>query len=101
MSEGWTFLTNHTHVLVCLARDPDIRVQDVAEQVGITDRAVRGIVADLAEGGYIRVTKNGRRNRYRVLRSPKLRHPVERHKSVGALLDLLAPVPGARKAASS
>jgi DNA-binding MarR family transcriptional regulator len=84
----WTFLTNHGHVLVCLAQDPDARVRDVADRVGITERAVRAIVADLVEGGYVRVTKVGRRNRYRVLRRPRLRHPVEAKRSVGALLDL-------------
>jgi predicted ArsR family transcriptional regulator len=84
----WTFLSNHGHVLVCLAQDPDARVRDVAERVGVTERAVRSIIADLVEGGYLRVTKVGRRNRYRVLKRPRLRHPVERHRSVGALLEL-------------
>lgn len=90
MAGDWTFITNHGHVLVCLSQDPDMRVRDIANRVGITERAVRSIISDLAEGGYIRVTKVGRRNSYRVLRRPRLRHPVEQHQSIGSFLDLFA-----------
>ena len=85
---GWTFLTNHSHVLVCLARDPHARLRDVAARVGITERAVQAIVADLEAGGALTRTRDGRRNRYRIDRAAPLRHPVEAGRTVGALLDL-------------
>ncbi len=89
---GWTFLTNHSHVLFCIALDPDVRLRDVALRVGITERAVQRIVTDLEGEGYLAVTKEGRRNRYAVRFELPLRHPIERHRSVKALLDLvLAP----------
>lgn len=82
----WTFLTNHAHVLLCIARDPEIRLRDVAEQVGVTERAVQRIVGELEEAGYVRRTRNGRRNVYDVDRDLPLRHPVERHRQVGGLI---------------
>ena len=84
----WTFLTNHTHVLVCLAGDPKIRLREVAEKVGITERAVQRIVAELREGDYITVERSGRRNRYAVHESKPLRHSLEAHRTVGDLLEL-------------
>jgi len=76
-------------VLLLLARDPEIRLRDVAGRVGITERAVQRIVADLEEGRYIERERNGRRNRYRVHPELPLRHPVEAHCDVGALLKLI------------
>lgn len=86
---SWTFLTNHSHVLICLDREPDVRMRDIAEQVGITERAVQKIIADLIEGGYVTATKVGRRNRYHVTASHNLRHPVESHRTVEDLLRLV------------
>ena len=85
----WVFLTNHAHVLLCLARDPDIRARDIAEQVGITERAAQRILSDLLAEGYIAKTKIGRRNRYTVNRHGHLRHPVFRKLEIGPLLDIL------------
>lgn len=95
MSEdrSWTFLSNHAHVLICLAVDPNARQRDVAGKVGITERAVSGIVADLEAGGYLRRERIGRRNRYRVARRGRLRHPLEAHRSVGQLLDAVIDTP--------
>lgn len=87
----WTFLTNHSHVLICLVRDPQMRLRDLAAEVGITERAVHGIVNDLKAAGCLRATKVGRRNRYEVLRDRPMRHRVERGHLVGELLDVMAP----------
>ena len=92
MSE-WTFLTNHAHVLFCIALDPEVRLRDVASRVGITERAVQRIVTDLESAGYLLVTKEGRRNRYEVRHDLPLRHPIERHRSVKALIDLVSGSP--------
>jgi DNA-binding MarR family transcriptional regulator len=89
-SGGWTFLTNHAHVLFCIALDPDVRLRDVAARVGITERAVQRIVTDLESTGYLLIAKEGRRNRYTVRDGLPLRHPIERHRSVKALIDLVA-----------
>lgn len=93
---GWTFLTNHSHVLLCLERDHQVRLRDVAELVGITERAVQRIVTELEEGGYLRRKRQGRRNVYEVLPDRPLRHPLESHRSVRALLRLLRPEGGKR-----
>jgi DNA-binding Lrp family transcriptional regulator len=92
MSE-WTFLTNHAHVLFCIALDPEVRLRDVASKVGITERAVQRIVTDLESAGYLLVTKEGRRNRYEVRDDLPLRHPIERHRSVKALIALVSGSP--------
>lgn len=86
---AWTFLSNHAHVLVCLARDPDTRLRDVAEQVGITERAVFKIVGELEDSGVITRRREGRRNHYEIDTTRRLRHPLERDRRVGNLLDLL------------
>ena len=92
MSNGrWTFLSNHGHVLVSLARDPDARMRDVAEAVGITERAVQQIVHDLVEQGYLVKVKVGRRNRYTVVRGAHLRHQQVARVTLGEFLDLLVP----------
>ena len=96
----WTFLSNHGHVLVCLARDPEARLRDVALSVGITERAVQKIVSDLEEAGVVERLRDGRRNRYRLHPERPLRHPIESHRTVGALLAMvLNPVAVKRLAA--
>lgn len=89
-STAWTFLTNHSHVLICLARDPSARLRDVAVEVGITERAVQRIVADLEHAGVLTRVREGRRNRYVIHGDRPLRHPVEAHTKVSALLGVLA-----------
>jgi DNA-binding IclR family transcriptional regulator len=86
---SWTFLTNHTHVLVCLANHEDITLREVAAQVGITERAVHAIVTALEEEGVLTRTREGQRNRYRLNRGYRLRHPLESHRKIGDLLDLI------------
>ena len=86
----WTFLSNHAHVIVCLAADPDSRIRDVADSVGVTERTVTGIIADLEEAGIVTVGKVGRRNSYRINRRARLRHPLEQHKTVGDLLKAIS-----------
>ena len=99
---GWTFLSNHAHVLLCIAREPEVRLREVAHRVGITERAVQRIVADLEEGGYLSRSREGRRNRYEVHLDRPLRHSVESHREVGVLLNLILrpdqPDPGTRRA---
>lgn len=90
-STGWTFLTNHMHVLLCLAIDPSMRQRDIAMEVGITERAAQGIVNDLEAAGFIEKTRVGRRNNYRINGNATLRHRLEAHHTVGELLDLLRP----------
>jgi DNA-binding IclR family transcriptional regulator len=74
MSDSWTFLTNHARVLLCIARDPDTRMADIAAQAGIRERSVQQIVADLERGGYLTRHKEGRRNTYTVHRDVPFRH---------------------------
>jgi predicted transcriptional regulator len=88
-SPSWTLLSNHGHVLVCLALDPEVRMRDVAARVGITERAVQVIIRDLVEAGMVVATKVGRRNRYTVIRSQKFRHPLEAHVQIGPFTDLV------------
>ncbi|WP_461026728.1 helix-turn-helix transcriptional regulator [Streptomyces sparsus] len=85
-SDQWTFLTNHARVLITLARDPEARLRDVAEHIGITERAVQLIVADLEAAGYLTRTRVGRRNRYTIDPTVALRHPAEAEHPVGDLL---------------
>ena len=86
----WTFLTNHAHVLLCIAQDPEARVRDLAVRVGITERAVHRILTDLEEAGYLTKQRDGRRNRYEVRGALPLRHPVERHCQLAGLIKLVA-----------
>ncbi|HEU4912358.1 MAG TPA: winged helix-turn-helix domain-containing protein [Actinomycetes bacterium] len=95
-SGDWTFLSNHGHVLVCLAKDPNARMRDVAAAVGVTERAVQQIVRDLVDGGYVEKTKAGRRNRYQVVRSAHFRHPLENNVSLGAFVRLVTARPNRR-----
>jgi len=85
----WTFLSNHAHVLVCLALNPDARLRDVAAEVGITERAVQGIVGDLEAAGVIVRERQGRRNTYRLNLDAPLRHPLEAHRSIRSLLAMV------------
>lgn len=87
-SPKWTFLTNHSHVLVCLQRDPFMRAKDIAQQVGITERSVQRILSELTDYGVITREKEGRRNRYSVDLSRPLRHPLEQHRAVADLIEL-------------
>lgn len=89
VESGWTFLTNHTHVLAVLHSDPQKVLREVANEVGITERAVQRIVQDLEEGGFIERERVGRQNRYRILKSQTLRHPIEAHRKIGDLLKLI------------
>jgi hypothetical protein len=86
---GWTFLTNHAHVLLCVARDPTIRVRDIAAQVGITETATQRILADLVAEGYVDRVREGRRNRYELHPELPLRHPLEREHAIGEVLAVL------------
>ncbi|MBI1347793.1 hypothetical protein GC163_16075 [bacterium] len=85
----WTFLTNHAHVLVLLARNPSMVLREVAVKVGITERAVQRIIADLEAGQIIAREKVGRQNRYQIQAKRSLRHPIESHRTIGELLALL------------
>ena len=89
----WLFLTNHAHVLLCIARDPQARTRDIADQVGITERATQRILADLVAEGYVTRAKIGRRNRYTVNRRGHLRHPIFRKLTIGPLLEVLNTMP--------
>lgn len=86
----WTFLTNHGHVLVCIARDPGMRLRDIAGAVGITERSAQSILSDLVTEGYVTRTRVGRRNHYQVNPGKPLRHELEKENLVGELLDVLA-----------
>lgn len=90
--QEWTFLTNHAHVLLCVVRDPQVRLRDVAEIVGITERAAQRIVADLVEAGYLERAREGRRNRYRMHPNLPLRHPMDRDTAIGQLVALFAGI---------
>jgi predicted ArsR family transcriptional regulator len=82
-------VTNHTQVLLCIARDHGIRLRDVAATVGITERAAQRIIADLVEAGYVERTRIGRRNQYTINRELRMRHPSQVEHEIGELLDLL------------
>jgi DNA-binding MarR family transcriptional regulator len=89
MAPRWDFLTNHAHVLVCVARDPGIRLRDIATAVGITERAAHRIVSELVDEGYVLRERQGRRNHYQVKAKLRLRHPLVGEREVGELLELL------------
>lgn len=102
---GWTFLSNHGHVLVALTTDPEARMRDIALRVGITERAVQMIVKDLEEAGYVVRQRVGRRNRYTVVARSSFRHPLEKHVRVGDFLALINgrtsdPAAGRRRAST-
>ena len=86
---NWHFVTNHTQVLLCIARNPEIRLRDIAASVGITERAAQRIVHDLAQEGYVTRERAGRRNHYSINRELTMRHPAQFGFEIGPLLDLL------------
>jgi DNA-binding IclR family transcriptional regulator len=83
------FLTNHAHVLLCIAREPDARIRDLATKIGITERAVQRILSDLEEAGYLHKTRTGRRNTYQIEANRPLRHPLNQHRMLSSLLTLI------------
>jgi DNA-binding MarR family transcriptional regulator len=87
---SWGFLTNHAQVLLCIARDPGVRLRDIAASLGITERSAYGIVTDLAAAGYVVKQKDGRRNRYQIQAHLPLPEPASRGRTIGEVLDLLA-----------
>lgn len=87
----WNFFTNHAHVLICLARNGEQPLREVALSVGITERAVQRIVAELEDAGYLERKRVGRQNRYVIHSEGRLRHPLEAHRSIGDLLDVVVP----------
>jgi len=99
MATSWTFLTNHARVLLCISGDPGMRLRDIADRAGITERSAYSIVQDLAEAGYIIKEKDGRRNRYRIEADLPLPEPSSQERTVGEVLALLAgrdPLPVAQ-----
>jgi hypothetical protein len=95
----WSFLTNHGRALLCIAREPDVRLRDIAASLDITERRAHDIVSDLTEAGYVLKTKDGRRNRYEVQAHMPLPEPNSRERAIGDVLDLLGSsrkTPGAR-----
>jgi DNA-binding MarR family transcriptional regulator len=89
-SNSWHFLTNHAQVLLCIENNPDVRMRDIAETVGVTERAAQRITNDLVEAGYVTRERIGRRNRYRINRKARMRHPAQREHPIGELLALLS-----------
>lgn len=90
----WTFLTNHAHVLLAIARDHQVTLRETAARVGITERAAQNIVADLVAAGYLTRTRQGRRNSYTIQADRPLRHQMNAGHDLGELLDLLIPERG-------
>lgn len=88
-ASGWSFFTNHAHVLLCLARDPEMRLRDVGAAVGVTERAVQKIISELEAGGVLERERIGRRNVYRIHGGLPLRHPVEAHCTVQGLIEFI------------
>jgi predicted transcriptional regulator len=87
--KSWRFLSNHTQVLLCVQRDPNARFRDIANRVGVTERAAQRIVADLIETGYVESERVGRRNRYHINVDAAMRHPAQEGHEIGELLRLL------------
>jgi predicted transcriptional regulator len=90
--DSWTFLSNHGRVLLFLARDPQMRLRDIAAMAAITERSAYGIVTDLADAGYVLKQKDGRRNRYQIQTHLPLPEPTSRERTIGEILDLLAGI---------
>ena len=88
-ASGWDFLTNHAHVQLCVAKDPGIRLRDIAAAVGITERGAHKILTELVDEGYVLRERHGRRNRYKVRPELPLRHPLVHDREVGDLLKVL------------
>jgi DNA-binding transcriptional ArsR family regulator len=100
VARHWGFLTNHAHVLLCVANDSGVRLRDIASAIGITERAAHRILSELVEEGYVLRERHGRRNRYKVKAELPLRHPLVEEREVGDLLDVVIgstrPVAGTR-----
>ena len=88
--EGWGFLTNHARVLLCIARDPGVRLRDIAGGPGSTERSAYGIVTDLTAAGYVAKQNDGRRNRYQIQAHLPLPEPASQEPAIGGVLALLA-----------
>ncbi len=88
-NSNWTFLTNHAHVLLCLVKSSTMRVRDIAEEVGITERAVQHIILDLDNEGYIDRVKDGRCNVYKIHQDKFLRHQIEGHRKISGLISFV------------
>ncbi len=82
----WTFLSNHGHVLIALSKNPTLRIRDLVDVIGITERSVRAIIADLSADGYLEIVKNGRRNEYRINDEMNFRHPAEATYQINELI---------------
>jgi predicted transcriptional regulator len=87
----WTFLSNHGLVLLCIAEDSGVRLREVGDRVGITERAAHRIVSELVRAGYLARERDGRRNRYEISADRTLPEPLARDKRLGDLLEVLAP----------
>jgi hypothetical protein len=98
--EGWSFLTKHGRVLLCIAHDPGVRLRDIAASVGITERSAYGIVTDLTAAGYTVKRKEGRRNRYQIQAHMPLPDPTSQHLAIGEVLALLAGASAGRQPAT-
>jgi predicted transcriptional regulator len=94
---SWTFLTNHAQVLVCIAGDPGVRLREVGERVGITERAAHRIVVELAAAGYITRERSGRRNQYTINADLPVHDPIAREQNIGQLLEILAALQGSNR----
>jgi DNA-binding transcriptional ArsR family regulator len=90
----WTFVTNHTRVLTAIARNPWIRIRDLASALDLTERTVQALLSDLEQAGYLTRTREGRRNRYQIDAGGKFRHPAEGDRPIAPLLELLTAAPG-------
>ena len=94
---SWSFLTNHARVLICISRDPGVRLRDLAATLDITERSAYGIVSDLVDGGYVVKERDGRRNRYRVQAQLPLPEPVTRERTIGDVLGVLVAADARRR----
>lgn len=94
----WSLLTNHGRALLCIARDPEARLRDIAATLGITERRAHGILTDLVEAGYVVKSRDGRRNRYQIQSHLPLPEPTSQERAIGDLIDLLAGQDGRRRA---
>ncbi|MGN7189487.1 MULTISPECIES: winged helix-turn-helix domain-containing protein [unclassified Curtobacterium] len=92
----WTFLTNHAHVLLCVAANPDARVREIAQTVGVTERATQRILTELEDAGYLTKARDGRRNRYTLNPDARMRHPMDQEHHIGELVTLLTAQPAAQ-----
>jgi hypothetical protein len=96
-SRSWSFLTNHAQVLLCIAQDPGIRLREIGDAVGITERAAHRIVVELAAAGYLARKRNGRRNHYTIRSHLPLPDPLASEQKIGDLVAILARQPAHTK----